>query len=128
MGSKVRHLHLWMTGAGCCTLLGLAVLCSPTSLGQIEQRSNGLPQQHQPLAPEDPNPMAATNAARLEHLREDERRKRLLSDTEKLVQLSTELKADVEKTSKDELSVEVVRKAAELEKLAHDVKERMRGQ
>ena len=64
---------------------------------------------------------------KLEHMREDDRRKRLLSDTARLVALSNELRAEVEKTPKDELSLDVVKKAAELEKLARDVKERMKG-
>jgi len=71
------------------------------------------------------NPMA--NSPKLEHMREDERRKRLQSDTARLVELSSELKAEVDKASKDELSLDVVRKAAEIEKLAHDVKERMKS-
>lgn len=77
--------------------------------------------------PEEPSPLAGSSALKLEHMREDERRKRLRSDTEKLLQLSTELKEQVEKASKDELSLDVVRKAAEIEKLAHDVKEHMKS-
>ena len=59
--------------------------------------------------------------------RNSERFKRIQSDTEKLLKLSTELKEDVDKSTKDELSLDVIRKAAEVEKLAHDVKERMKG-
>ena len=75
----------------------------------------------------EPSPFGGINSAKMEHLREDERRKRMLADTAKLVALSNELNAEVEKTTRDELSVEVVRKAAEIEKLAHDVRERMRS-
>ena len=57
----------------------------------------------------------------------DERHKKLQEDTAKLLALSTELKAEVDKTTKDELSLDVVRKAGEIEKLAHDVKERMKN-
>lgn len=77
--------------------------------------------------PNEPNPLAGSTALKMEHMREDDRRKRMLADTAKLVALSTELNAEVEKTPKDELSVDVVRKAAEIEKLAHDVKDRMRS-
>lgn len=76
---------------------------------------------------DEPSPFAGSAALKLEHMREDERRKRLRSDTEKLLQLSTELKEQVAKASKDELSLDVVRKAAEIEKLAHDVKEHMKS-
>ena len=56
-----------------------------------------------------------------------ERHKRLEDDAGKLLALSTELKTDVDKTDKDELSLEVMRKAAEIEKLAHDVQSRMKN-
>ena len=80
-----------------------------------------------PGAADEPSPFAGSTALKLEHMREDERRKRLRSDTDKLLQLSMELKEQVDKSSKDELSLDVVRKATEIEKLAHDVKERMKS-
>ena len=57
----------------------------------------------------------------------NDRRKRMLADTDRLLALSTELKADIEKATKDELSLEVIRKAGEIEKLAHDVQQRMKN-
>ena len=54
------------------------------------------------------------------------RHKRMAEDANKLLDLSKQLKDDVDKAGNDELSVEVIRKAAEIEKLAHDVRERMR--
>jgi hypothetical protein len=59
--------------------------------------------------------------------RNNERQKRLVADTERLVKLAGELQADVDKSTKDTLSVDVIRKADEIEKLAHNVKERMKG-
>jgi hypothetical protein len=56
-----------------------------------------------------------------------ERQKQLVSDTQKLVALANELKSDVDKSTKDMLSLDVVRKADEIEKLAHNVKERMKN-
>src|SRR5579871_593808 len=47
-------------------------------------------------------------------------------DTEKLFQLATELKASVDKTNENLLSLDVVRKAEEVEKLAKRVKEKMK--
>ena len=57
----------------------------------------------------------------------DDRHKRLEDDAGKLLALSTELKTEVDKANKDELSLEVMRKAAEIEKLAHDVQSRMKN-
>jgi hypothetical protein len=54
-----------------------------------------------------------------------ERKKEIASDTTKLLKLATELKAEVDKTNKDTLNLKVVRKADEIEKLAHSVKEKM---
>jgi hypothetical protein len=58
--------------------------------------------------------------------RNTDRQKKLVADTNKLLQLATDLKTDVDKTNKDILSVDVMKKADEIEKLAHSVKERMK--
>jgi hypothetical protein len=54
-----------------------------------------------------------------------QRKKEINADSAKLLKLATELKAEVEKTNKDTLSIGVIRKADEIEKLAHSVKEKM---
>jgi hypothetical protein len=56
-----------------------------------------------------------------------ERQAQLKRDTDKLLQLSTELKQYVDKTNPDVMSVDVIRKSEEIEKLAHSVKEKMKG-
>jgi hypothetical protein len=58
----------------------------------------------------------------------DRKRAELLADTEKLYQLTQELKAEVAKSNKDTLSVSVVKKAQEVERLAKSIKERSRAQ
>jgi hypothetical protein len=57
----------------------------------------------------------------------DDRQKKLAADVERLLALTNELKLDVDKANKDELSVTVIRKAAEIEKLARDVQSRMKN-
>jgi uncharacterized protein YlxW (UPF0749 family) len=54
------------------------------------------------------------------------RQQDIRNDTDKLLQLATELKSSVDKSNENLLSLEVVRKADEVEKLAHRVKEKMR--
>ncbi len=54
------------------------------------------------------------------------RKRRIADESAKLLKLATELKAEVDKTTKDTLSLNVVRKADEIEKLAHSVKETMK--
>lgn len=60
-------------------------------------------------------------------LRNVERQKQLVADAQKLLSLANELKEDVDKSTKDTLSLDVIRKADEIEKLAHTVKEKMKG-
>ena len=53
---------------------------------------------------------------------EEKRKQEVAAECASLLKLATDLKAQVDKTSKDELSVTVVRKAAELEQMAHKVR------
>jgi hypothetical protein len=55
-----------------------------------------------------------------------ERKKQLSDDSARLLKLANELKAEVDKTDKDTLSIAVIRKADEIEQLAHKVKEKIR--
>jgi len=54
------------------------------------------------------------------------RQQDIRDDTDRLFQLATELKAAVDKSNENLLSLEVVRKADEVEKLAKKVKEKMK--
>jgi hypothetical protein len=55
-----------------------------------------------------------------------ERKKQIAEDTALLLKLATDLKTEVDKTDKDTLSVGVIRKADAIERLAHNVKEKMK--
>jgi ribulose kinase len=54
------------------------------------------------------------------------RQQDIRADTLKLYQLATDLKAAVDKSNENMLSLDVIRKAEEVEKLAKKVKEKMR--
>jgi hypothetical protein len=56
-----------------------------------------------------------------------ERQAALRNDTDKLLKLAGELKEYVNKSNENVLSLDVLRKADEIEKLAHSVKDKMRG-
>jgi hypothetical protein len=56
-----------------------------------------------------------------------ERQAALRKDTERLLQLAEELKASVDKSNASVLSLEVMKKAEQIEKLAHSVKDKMKG-
>ena len=55
-----------------------------------------------------------------------ERQLALRRDTEKLLNLAAELKQNVDRTSPNILSMDVIKKAQEIEKLAKSVKDKMR--
>lgn len=55
-----------------------------------------------------------------------ERKRQLDDDSARLLKLANDLKAEIDKTSKDTLSLSVIRKADEIERLAHNVKEKMK--
>lgn len=61
-------------------------------------------------------------------LANQQRQADLKRDAERLLQLATELKAQVDKTNESILSVTVLRKAEEIEKLAHSVREKMKAE
>jgi hypothetical protein len=54
------------------------------------------------------------------------RKKQISDDSAKLLTLAMALKAEVDKTNKDMLSLNVIRKADEIEKLARSVKDKMK--
>ena len=76
-------------------------------------------------APEDPG--RAKLERELAKKANQERQAALKRDTDKLLKLATELKDYVDKTNESVLSLEVVKKAEEIEKLAHSVKEKMKA-
>jgi hypothetical protein len=94
-------------------------------------QSQQLPQVQMPDAsearpgePEDP--LRRQMLEKLEGSRNAARQAQLVKDTDKLLALATELKTEVAKTNKNVLSIEVVKKAEEIEKLAKSVKEKMK--
>lgn len=59
-------------------------------------------------------------------LTKSDSKKQISTDSAQLLAMAVALKAEVDKTNKDVLSINVIRKADEIEKLAHTVKEKMK--
>jgi hypothetical protein len=59
--------------------------------------------------------------------RNQERHANLKRDTDQLLKLATQLKEYVDKSNENVLSLDVIKKAEEIEKLAHSVKDKMKG-
>ena len=90
----------------------------PSSIGQIGK--NG---QLADDTPENQQQMEMRQA----RARNDERQRQLVSDTQKLVTLANELQNEVNRSTKDMLSLDVVRKADEIDKLARNVRDKMKN-
>jgi hypothetical protein len=86
-----------------------------------------------PLPGHDANPPTDEDEARARITRDMEKRAAkervaaLKTDTDKLLKLSVELKAYVDKSNENVMSLDVIKKAEEIEKLAKSVKDKMRG-
>ena len=68
-----------------------------------------------PAAPQPPKPVFGNSS-------EDQRRQAVYNECTDLLKLATDLKSAVGKSTKDELSIAVVRKAGEIEQYAHKVR------
>jgi hypothetical protein len=81
---------------------------------------------------QDGHPIAAatgqTNVAQQQKAAQadSERKKQISDESTRLLAMAIALKAEVDKTTKDTLSLGVIRKADEIEKLAKTVKEKMK--
>ncbi|MFY9744206.1 MAG: hypothetical protein WA252_18965 [Candidatus Sulfotelmatobacter sp.] len=102
------------------------------SVGSQQGNQQGFPKLPGPpmssAPPGDGNDTAQQQVARdLAKKANEARQKALKSDTDKLVKLAAELKESVDKSNADVLSVDVIKKAEQIEKLARSVKEKMKG-
>lgn len=86
------------------------------------------PQQQRGTPPFAPAPDSAQRQMlrQMAQERNVDRQKEIIADTNKLLALAKKLKEEVDKSNKDQLSVDVVDTANQIEKLAKTVKARMR--
>ncbi|MGP8251856.1 MAG: hypothetical protein ACLQHF_07460 [Terracidiphilus sp.] len=123
--------RLLVGALGMCVLLALAALAGSRSGAQSAppQQAPPAPAQAASPAPVQPATQSATAAAPTPPRPPypgmppgEMRKQQVAQECADLLKLATDLKAQVDKTRKDELSVTVVRKAAELEQMAHKVR------
>jgi hypothetical protein len=99
-------------------------LAGKLASGQNPTPNNPIPPDRRP--PNDVAPETTMPPADKRILEENE--KDIKKKVEKLYELATELKTEVEKTDSSKvLSLNLVRKAEEIEKLARDIKNRSKG-
>jgi hypothetical protein len=106
----------------------LLAFCAPQQLSSQQQQQPPVPPRLGMPQPDESEPGIPPRIQKdMEKKANEQRQAELKRDTEKLLQLSTELKEYVDKSNSNILSVDVIKKAEEIEKLAHTVKTRMRG-
>ena len=118
----VRIMRLLVTVLCLCgssPLYGAALKAGPIKVSrfsadmQFERRRQRTPEEEQ------------LERDRIKALNKD-RQQKLKNDTDKLLQLATELKEYVDKTNENVLSVDVIKKTDEIEKLAKSIREKMK--
>ena len=110
-------------------VLVLSFLLLSSSAGLLSQQQPTAPPIRTPGVPgqeNEPN-IPPEMQKEMEKKANEQRHADLKRDTDRLLKLSTELKEYVDKTNENVLSLDVIKKADEIEKLAHSVKTKMRG-
>ena len=74
------------------------------------------------------DPFSAEQKREIAKQQNVQRQEELRKDTDKLLELATELKQYVDKNNENVLSMNVMKKAEQIEKLAKSVREKMKGQ
>jgi len=105
----------------------LLVFCVPQQLTSQQQQPPVPPRLDIPQPDESGPSLPPRIQKEMEKKANEQRQADLKRDTDKLLKLSTELKEYVDKSNEHVLSLDVIKKADEIEKLAHSVKARMRG-
>jgi hypothetical protein len=115
----------WIFVLSLCTFLGFA----PNASAQRQSTPSPPPVRGDPSLPPITNADDAQERLTTEMAKKaaKERAAALKSDTDKLLKLSVELKQSVDKSDENVLSLDVIKKAEEIEKLARSVKEKMKG-
>jgi len=105
----------------------LALTLSPASAQKVERLQQLPSQSGDQNGPTDADDARARITHDMEKRAAKERVAALKSDTDKLLKLSVELKSYVDKSDENVLSLTVIKKAEEIEKLAKSVKDKMKG-
>jgi hypothetical protein len=110
---SIKRKTAFLRIAGCTTLIVLVLVVGAAQAGQQVPAATTLAE---PAA-------AATVPAQTV----SPHHQQLVDDSARLLALAVSLKTEVDKTTKDTLSLNVIRRADEIEKLAHTVREHMKS-
>ena len=104
----------------------LFITISGAAQVRTPQNPPTFPGQTQPNRDEDV--WEAQQRERMQKKQNQQRQDDIRKDSEKLLELATELKQAVDKSNENTLSLDVIKKAEQIEKLAKSVKDKMKGQ
>lgn len=109
----------------------IALLLASAAHAQVQSSRQNPPSSSQepghPTISSDADEARERQAQELARKANLERQAALKKDTDKLLKLAVELKDYVDKSNENVLSLNVMKKADEIEKLAHSVKDKMKG-
>jgi hypothetical protein len=112
----------------CLLFLSCAVWAAPCTAQNPRQSTPPVvPSPRGDVTPTDEEEAHTRLAHDMEKKAAKERVAALKIDTDKLLKLSVELKQYVDKSDENVLSLDVIKKAEEIEKLAHSVRDKMKG-
>jgi hypothetical protein len=118
--SRKIHICLILIGIAMIPIFCKALLQQPNPPRNLPEFINRLPDENdQARMRQEQNGQADFEAASAY------RHKQVSDESAKLVKLAIDLKAEVDKSGNDTLSVNALRKAEAIEKLAHNIKEKM---
>lgn len=106
-------------------VVALILFAAPCALAQV--RGQAPLNQNIPAANSDDTGLSADQRHDLQKKFNLQRQQEIKKDTDKLLQLATELKQSVDKSTENTLSLDVIKKAEQIEKLAKSVKDKMKG-
>jgi hypothetical protein len=123
------------------TFLIVILLCTATSMAKADGLSSSSAMQIPDASHTDPMPAEAqfptdkppksSTEAKAEQQLEKERQKQRWQDikrrSEQLLEVATELKQYVDKSGENVMSLEVIKKAEQMEKLSKDLQKKMKG-
>jgi DNA anti-recombination protein RmuC len=112
--------------AGALTILALQGCCAMAQVLEPSQTPDasvsGGQRQREP-----DNPWSQQQKRDMLKKQNEQRQQEIKKDTDQLLELATELKQYVDKTNENIISLDVIKKAEQIEKLAKTVKDKMKG-
>lgn len=126
--SSSKGSSLGRTSGALVLVIAMGFAFYPIAVGGRQVQRNPvfqLPGSTAPGTLEDPNGDNDVDAERLLNVLNAERQKSMVSDTDKLLRLVNNLNGEIERNDPGVLSSNQLRKVAEIEKLAHTIKDKM---